>query len=595
MTPLEIFQSRITNFKAEEINLKTAADRWTLIRGTIFLIVAVVTYYFAISFGNFYGIAAFLICFSVFLYSVSKHQDILLLVNKAALMAKINENEIKRLEYDLQEFENGDIFSDVKHFYADDLDLFGKSSMFQLLNRTHTHEGKSLLANWLKFSASKNEILARQEASNELSKSIEFRQKLEMEAMLSDKVGQPTDKLLTWIKGAANQKIQKPLFKYAQYLPFITIGILIGAILGLYTYYFVALSLLVQAIVLKQVVEDVSAALEETEIAGETLKSYSYLLQIIDIQGFKNESLLFLKNKISSSPEAVAGLNKIIHNLSYRSNPAFALTGGILMMWDLRYFNKLESWKAKHKNDLGSWLNVVSEIEALNSLAGFEYANPNCCRPIISNEQIILKAINLGHPMIKHSKRVANNITLSGLGKTHIITGSNMSGKSTFERTVGVNLVLALMGGVVCAESFECSAVQLFTSMRTQDSLEKATSSFYAELKRLEQLINLTKLESKTLPVMYFLDEILKGTNSKDRHIGAKALILQLNKANTSGFISTHDVELGDEFEGTEFIKNYSFSSEVNQKGLVFDYKLREGVCHSFNASELMRQIGIKI
>jgi DNA mismatch repair ATPase MutS len=212
--------------------------------------------------------------------------------------------------------------------------------------------------------------------------------------------------------------------------------------------------------------------------------------------------------------------------------------------------------------------------------------------------------------MIRKSKRIANDIELIGKGKTIIITGSNMSGKSTFQRTVAVNVVLALAGSVVCAEAFACSCMQVFTSMRTQDSLEEGTSSFYAELKRLKTLItsvnseqltvgqrtaNSEKTDNNSFPILYFLDEILKGTNSKDRHEGAKALMLQLHKTTASGFISTHDVDLGDEFDNHGFVKNYSFSSEVVNDDLVFDYKLRSGVCHSFNASMLMKGIGIEM
>jgi DNA mismatch repair ATPase MutS len=208
--------------------------------------------------------------------------------------------------------------------------------------------------------------------------------------------------------------------------------------------------------------------------------------------------------------------------------------------------------------------------------------------------------------MIRRTKRIANDIELVGEGKTIIITGSNMSGKSTFQRTVAVNVVLALAGSVVCAEAFACSCMQVFTSMRTQDSLEEDTSSFYAELKRLKMLIlsvgsgqsavgNQHSAVGRGIPILYFLDEILKGTNSKDRHEGAKALMLQLHRTTASGFISTHDVELGDEFDNQGFVENYSFSSEVVNDDLVFDYKLRAGVCHSFNASMLMKGIGIEM
>jgi MutS domain V len=595
LDPQNIFLQRATTYQNEANQLKQKANNWTLIRGIVFILAAITTYFIVNSYGFTFAIPVFIVGFGLFLYTVNQHQNILLQFKKANLLVKINETEINRLAGNFNGLADGITFADPKHFYSTDLDLFGPSSIYQLINRTHTQAGGNNLANWLKNAAQKSDILARQSASQELSNLIDFRQNFEMEALLSEKIGQPTEKLLTWIKSEANQKIKKPLFKIASYLPFFTLAVLIGAILGYYSFYFVALMLLIQGIILKQIDEAVSAALEETEIAGDTLKSYAVLLQMIGNQNFTNSKLNDLKNRVNDSPKAIADLDNIIHNLSYRSNPAFAVTGGILMMWDLRFFKKLENWKATHKANLSTWLDVVSDFEAINSLAGFEYANPKYVRPIIVDEAIELVAKQLGHPMIKESHRVCNDIELSGIGKTHIITGSNMSGKSTFERTVGVNLVLALTGAVVCAESFECSIMQVFTSMRTQDSLKDETSSFYAELKRLKQLIEITQPNAQLLPTFYFLDEILKGTNSKDRHIGAKALILQMNKANASGFISTHDVELGDELEGTAFINNFSFSSEVKEGELIFDYKIRKGVCHSFNASDLMRKIGIEI
>ena len=591
---ISFFESRIRYFQEKENAISKKVEKWSWIRGITFILAAFATYFSANNYNIFISLFVFIVSFAAFLYTVSTHLKLVAERTKLTIFSKLNQQEINRLHNELEGHDGGNEFIEKSHYYASDLDLFGKHSLFQILNRCHTFAGKLLLSQWMKTPAAKNEILERQLSAAELCKEIDFRQTLEVTALLGGKVGEPVTMLLEWIQTAENQKVEKPIFKYGIYLPALTFIVLIGAIFGLYTYYFVLLCLLFQGIILKLVDEDIDLALTQTEKASEPLKSYADMMQLIVNKQFSTNKLQQLQAKITAAPAAVYSLQKTTHFLSYRSNPVAAF-GGIIFMNDLRNFIKLEKWRSLYKQDLAIWLAVVSEFEALNSLASFQFANPHYSKPVISENSIELITSELSHPLIHSAKRVPNNFAMEGVGKTTILTGSNMSGKSTFERTVGINLVLALMGAVVAAQKFECTIMQLFTGMRTQDSLENDTSSFYAELKRLEQLIQLTKAVENSLPVFYLLDEILKGTNSKDRHSGATALILQLKERNSSGIISTHDVELGDEFEGETFIKNYSFSSEMVDNELVFDYKLKAGVCHSFNASELMRRIGIEI
>jgi hypothetical protein len=540
--------------------------------------------------GNGVAFGVFFVGFGLFLNIVSKHLKLKVELKKTRLFVKINQEEINRLSNNFNGLRNGLEYFDKDHPYLSDLDLFGSLSLFQLINRSHTFDGGNKLSIWMKNPTTQFQINQRQEAAAELAPEIDFRQNFEVTALLSDKIGERPNSLLDWLKTPANEKIQKPIFKYGQYLPYVTLAIFLGAYFDLFSYYFVGLLLLIQAGILKLIDEDISEALKQTEMLSDTLLPISDLMQQVENKNFKAELLVKLSKRVEGAPKAVAEVQKIIHFLSYRSNPVAAL-GGIIMMVDLKNFTKLDKWKAEHSHKFATWLAVISEFEALNSLAAFQFANPKYVLPTITTT--LLKVKQLGHPLIISNKRVYNDFAAGQIGHNTILTGSNMSGKSTFERTIGVNIVLALMGAVVCAESFECAEMQIFTSMRTQDSLENDTSSFYAELKRLEKLIVLTSHNEK--PVFYLLDEILKGTNSKDRHAGAKALILQLKNRQAAGIISTHDVDLGDEFEGKDYIKNYSFSSEMVDNELVFDYKLQEGVCHSFNASALMRSIGIEM
>ncbi|MCV9389544.1 MutS-related protein [Reichenbachiella ulvae] len=237
-----------------------------------------------------------------------------------------------------------------------------------------------------------------------------------------------------------------------------------------------------------------------------------------------------------------------------------------------------------------NWFDAVHQIDALSDLASFAYANPTFTFPKLSDTDHVLVAEQMAHPLIKSTQRVSNDFALSGKGRLGLVTGSNMWGKSTFLRTIGINLVLAQMGAPVCARKFELSLVQLFTSMRTQDNLEENVSSFYAELKRLKQLLDLLQQGE---PIFYMLDEILKGTNSEDRHKGALSLIDQLIKENCRGLISTHDIQLSALSKDQPNIQNMNFNSSIVDDEIIFDYKLSLAPCGSFNASKLMEKMGI--
>lgn len=596
MTPTETFQSRKVNFQNLAEQFQKKYNQWAIFRAILFLVIALISFVIYQYLNGDYVIAVVIIGISIFLFSVNKHLKIKYLRDRNSILSTLNEDEIKRLDNVFTRTETGEQFAESNHFYASDLDIFGKQSLFKLLNRTHTYTGSSTLANWLKFPAQKTEILNRQESIEELSVKIDFRQNLEASAMLIEEVSESTQKLISWSQEPENEIIKKPIFQYGKFLPYVTVSLILTWAFGYIPIGYPLLMLIIHGFILKQIYDIVSNALDQTIRLSSTLKAYANLSELIVNEVFTHQKLKDLQTELSEASPSIRRLEDILNKLGNRANPIFALFVGIPLLWDIQYFIKLEKWKKSYQRNLPRWLVSIAEFETLNSFAGLRFANPDFIKPEISEDVILLKTKGLAHPMIRRTKRIANDIELVGEGKTIIITGSNMSGKSTFQRTVAANMVLALAGSVVCAEAFTCSCMQVFTSMRTQDSLEEDTSSFYAELKRLKTLIlavNSKKFEN--LPILYFLDEILKGTNSKDRHEGAKALMLQLHKTTTSGFISTHDVELGDEFDDQGFVENYSFSSEVVNNDLVFDYKLRLGVCHSFNASMLMKGIGIEM
>ncbi len=532
-----------------------------------------------------------------FLVLLKKHQAVRHQRDRTHYLAHINQDEITRLKRQYLRPETGDQFASPTHAYTGDLDVFGKHSLFRLLNRTHTHEGQHRLATWLLAPADPDAIRLRQRAVAELTPQLDWRQEFEALAYLEETISRSPNTLTQW---ATNETVSLP--SYLNVIRFlfsaVTLGLFVAWLLGYVPGVAVIIALAVHGFVLSRTAAQAKEVSDQTHEISVALRAFQGLFR--QAERLPGEAVRWraIQQALTahSRPvsEAIGRLAQLTEGLNYRRNPYFYLLVGVATLWDVQYLFRLERWKKQHGANIDRWFEALGELETLNSLAGFAYAHPTYATPDITDEQLTLDVTAAAHPLLPADRSVANSLTMSGSGQTVLITGSNMSGKSTFLRTVGANVVLALAGAVVSAERFRCSPVQVFTSMRTQDSLEESTSSFYAELKRLQTLIGLSK-QANTTPVLYFLDEILKGTNSADRHRGAEALIRQLHRTLASGFVSTHDLELGQLNDASDFVRNFHFQSDLNNGELVFDYALRDGICESFNASQLMQAIGIEM
>jgi ABC-type multidrug transport system fused ATPase/permease subunit len=503
----------------------------------------------------------------------------------------VNDDEKERLDFKFKRVDNGSYYQEKNHAFASDLDIFGDYSLYRLLNRTRTAEGSRRLARWLKNHADLDEILMRQEAVEEFKQHPDFRQSWEATALLHEHAAQQVGAFREWSKESLPADLASALkWRWWSFLTLI-IGVLV--ILGLIPGWVFALSLAWHLIVLRRFQEQVQSITNRTTSLGHTLVAYADLLQLAESAPYRSRWWKVRYQHIKGASVALRQVGNLFARLDYRNNPFFLLFVGIPTFWDLHCLAGLETWKKTHSQQLNDWLNVLADTEAMNSLSGHAFANPDYAAPqMLWASDVSVEAVTMGHPLIPREKRVNNDFQLKGTGQTILVTGSNMSGKSTFLRTLGLNIVLAQMGAVVSASRFSCSPLRVFSSMRTQDSLEESTSSFYAELKRLKQLLEISD-ENNQVPVFYMLDEILKGTNSSDRHKGAEALIRQLHGKSASGLVSTHDLELGEWGATEDYVKNFHFRSDVANGQLHFDYRLHEGICRSFNASELMRMMGI--
>lgn len=596
MLPLHTYQSRAAHFENDQNRVQRTYNWWATGRLVWFFVTILIAYVLfknSQTAGGWATLGAGILGFVVLL---RKHLAVKKRLERFKNLVFVNKDEAARTDLIFLRPETGVEFVPVAHPYCTDLDLFGKHAIYRLLNRTHTQEGAQKLANWLLYPADTDEIHLRQEAVEELKNKIDWQQDLQATALAHPAIEQPTAFLHNWINEPANARVVQ-WQKWRWLLPACTICSVVLAFFG-YIISAVPVGLYLVSLYITSRTSNYAKYVSEktTPIVG-TLSGIASLAKQVEDSDFKSTKLKhlrwLLRSDGASASAAIAQLRTITDNLSFRLNPYFALVFGIPLLWDLHALSQLETWKQNHRHALGAWLNALAEAEGINSLAGFALANPDFIVPQITLGNFEIDLTQVGHPLIGAQKRVANDFNMTGVGQTALITGANMAGKSTFLRTVALNLVLAQMGAVVCARSFRCAPLRLFTSMRTQDSLEENTSSFYAELKRLKTLLELSETPGDT--ILYFLDEILKGTNSADRHNGARALILQLHDLNASGFVSTHDIELGALGDTHSFVKNYHVHSDVKDGELIFDYLLQDGICRSFNASQLMRALGIKL
>ncbi|OKL39089.1 MutS family DNA mismatch repair protein [Pontibacter flavimaris] len=593
-----LYLDRASAFAEQEKKAASTSSAVSWLRVGVFVAGAVLAYLIFKSGNNTVGALAILGFYSLFILVMRWHSRLDFRYQQLRLLRQVNEQEVERLQGKLSKFDGGQEFVDDHHPYTSDLDIFGHNSLFQLLNRSVTSIGKYKLALWLRKAAAPEQVLQRQEAVAELASPLrlEWLQGFLALPMHYKHDAESAAGFIHWFKDKAFFRQHGWLKPLLFILPVLTLAAIAGWFYGLSGWVAVGL-LVVQYLLAHKYTVERDEYYEKSISIYEAMRSYTKQLQHIEWHQFDTPMLQELHQRLlksgTSSSASINKLANIIDFFSYRLSTLMAFFLNATLMWDFVWMYRLESWKELHLQQLEQSLEVLAEFEALASMAAFQHAHPHFAVPRLSQTPFLYQASALAHPLIFSVKPVANDFEMQGIGHTIVITGSNMSGKTTFLRTVGINMVLALLGAPVCARSMTVAPAQVYTAMRTADNLSENTSSFYAELKRLRVLLELTELGQ---PVFYLLDEILKGTNSRDRHIGAMSLIRQLHKRNASGLISTHDLELGameQELRGS--VENYSFNSDIIGNEINFDYKLTPGLCRSFNASKLMQLMGIEI
>ena len=590
------YQERHDTFSAEATRLHSKYNKFSLIRLFTFLAAIVIAAILGAMTHPVFGVLLFLVAMIGFYFFVQWHQKIQSAQIHNERLAILNQQEGNTLKHDYSGYNDGAEFDDPEHPYTIDMDIFGSHSLFQYTNRTSTAIGRKTLAEYFSTTESSPEIIARQEAIKELTPMLNWRQDLQALGLGTEDELRFSNALQEWLQqdtviyGAAK-------YKWAMMIvPIISIAGIIAAIFWL-PWQILFLTFLPAVYFLKTTRESIDKIVHQTESVDKILYVYSKLIQHIEGQSFHSEKLKGLTKGLSGTGSSntasakIKRLSYLVGQLNVRNN-IFAIILNLIGLWDLRWTYKLEEWKQEQQHDLGHWFKSMAELETLSSFANLYYNNPEWIFPTI-HEQAVLETIDFGHPLIHRDKRITNSFTSPTEGHIKLVTGSNMGGKSTFLRTVGLNIVLACIGSPVCAKEMRLPILKVYSSMRTQDALHESTSSFYAELKRLKFIIGAVEAGDQ---IFFLMDEILKGTNSKDRHTGSKALIKQLIKNQGAGIIATHDLELGTlEAQYGGAIENLCMEVRVENGELFFDYTLEKGVSQSFNATILMQNMGIRI
>lgn len=596
-TKSEFYSQKINQFQNEVEKNRKLTNQFGTIRVLYFLATIVVSVYF-INERNGLATTFVLLPFPlIFGWLVNRHKSKKRLLTLARNRIIILNEEIDRLNLKLDKLPKGERFIDGLHEYAPDMDVFGRHSVFSLVNRSALNFGQESLAKWFNSPATKEEISARQQAVEEIKNDFDWRLEWWAESRIKEnkKEEENLTGLFDFFSKAKEEEI-KSIFKYIPFIAIFQLAIFfILSLMGLLPWSFVGLGFLINILLLLPIQGRIMRLQSETEQIAVHLEQHKNLFKMAEE---KQVSAPFFKELQShfQNPKAsqkINSLSKILNWMHARAGMMYWVINPFLLI-DYWVLNNVVKWKNQYGKLIEGWFSAIGDWEALMSMADFAFAHEDYKPAKISNAKCELKAIDLGHPLLPHDERVCNDFEMTGPGAVTLITGANMSGKSTFERSLGVNMILAQMGAVCCVESLELSPLQLFTSMRTQDNLEENTSSFYAELKRLKQLVDMTKVPQER-PIFYLLDEILKGTNSEDRNIGAESLIRQLMKTNSMGLVSTHDLSLAKLEDELDNFQNYSFNSDVSGEEILFDYKLHNAPCHTFNAVPLMRKMGIEI
>ncbi|WP_299678388.1 DNA mismatch repair protein MutS [uncultured Tenacibaculum sp.] len=578
-------QLELHNKRVEDFN--TLISKISILRFLVFLFTITSLYFFRDNWKV--SIPLIIIGVSVFTFLILKNIKAKDKLKLARALQEINKDELQIISGAFHDKKTGIEFQDPKHYYSLDIDLFGIGSFFQFINRTNIKESTLKLADILKAN-NINHIDVRQQAVKELASKPKWRQNYQAISSLI-KVETSAKNIIQWLKNYTSF-IPSQMEWISIIFSTISVSLFIGVYLNFISSTFILIWMSLGLGITGRYLKKINAVSQNSDQVKDTFRQYSFLLNEIENESFTSsllkEKQLNIQSETKKASLIFSAFSRALDALDNRNNILIAILGNGFFLLDIKNTLRIEKWISNYKNTVENWFETVTFFDAYNSLGNFAYNHPEYTYPELSNNATILDTKNLGHPLLKKEKRVDNDILINR-EQFFIVTGANMAGKSTFLRTVSLNIVMANIGLPVCASSCTYSPIKLITSMRTSDSLTDDSSYFFSELTRLKFIVD----QIETTSYFIILDEILKGTNSTDKAIGSKKFVEKLVGSKATGIIATHDLSLCEIQNELKEVKNYYFDAEIVNDELFFDYTFKKGICENMNASFLLKKMEI--
>ncbi len=516
---------------------------------------------------------------------------------RTKVLVALNERGLARLDGSWRKFKHqGAGLVPDGHLYAADLDVVGQGSLFQRLDETGTKAGEAQVAAWLAQAGAGDEVRARQGAVQELAQEVDFRQALVTEARMAGEDKADPSRFIAWAEGPPGLESARWAWPVAHLLPALTLGFGVAAALELVSAlpFWIGVALQVGVVALTR--KAMGRTYEAIAISEHGFVRFEDTFKAVDGQRLQHPLLVALQAGIQKEgPPVSERLRRFARLLGFaelRQSGQLHPIINALLLWDVHVLFRIERWRVAHGAGVRRWFDALAQLEALSSFAGFAFENPAYAWPQVEDAPVRFEATGLGHPLLE--RPVVNDVRLEAPGRALIITGSNMSGKTTLMRAVGLNTVMALAGLPVCAAALRVSRAQVMTSMRVKDSLERGVSYFYAEVQRIKTLLETARAHPKAC--LFLLDELFMGTNTRERQIASKQLLGLLLETGAAGAVTTHDLTLCElEQERPGAVKNVHFRDQIEQGEMTFDYRLREGIVQTSNALEVLRRAGVPV
>lgn len=585
--PIDYYKNTISQQSEELSRIRKKLLQSSILRISVFILGCLGAY---LVFGNvreLIGIIVLVILLFVIL--ITRHNKLKYKQDLIREIIRQNEVELEVLNRNFHHLPAGDEYVNPDHEFSRDIDLFGRGSFYQYINRTATKSGADRLA-FLLTENSVNEIEEKQKAIRELSELPEWRQDFSAIAGLA-KTDMSAEDVVDWLTGY-RRFVPKWVQPVSIVFSLISLSLILLNYFGLLSVYFTIGWFVIGWIIYGRFQKRISELSENAARAQSTFQQYYQLLIRIENREFTSEILSGKRQSVWSSPmKSSSILKKFARSLDVLEQGDIMIFGALMngfLLRGLRQSFIIEEWIETYQKSVPQWFEAITFFDAYNSLGNFRFNHPEYVFPEIVKDGVILNLKGAGHPLLREETMIRNDFKIDAQ-QFFIITGANMAGKSTFLRTVSLQIVMSNIGLPVCAENSKYHPIKLITSMRTTDSLTDDESYFFSELKRLKFIVDQIKNDR------YFiiLDEILKGTNSRDKAIGSRKFVEKLVKSLSTGIIATHDLSLCQTAEDFSAVKNYFFDVRIENDELYFDYTLKPGICKNMNASFLLKKMDI--